>query len=89
MATRMTTLLYGEKPEIDVEPGNRVDSEDGPSVPAPPPMRPPYPMPSPWVRREAIAASAPRGLRAILGVAAASLVAACLAYVAKARRVTA
>lgn len=28
MATRMMTLLYGDKPEADVEPGNRVDTVD-------------------------------------------------------------
>jgi hypothetical protein len=91
MATRMTTLLYGDRPGIDVEPGNRVDSESpsGPSIPSPPPMRPTYPTPSPWVRREQIAEPPPRGLRTVLGVAAASLVAACIAYVASTRRVNA
>ena len=90
MATRMTTLFYGDKPGIDVEPGNRVDSEtpSGPNIPAPPPMRPTYPTPSPWVRREHIAEPA-RGLRTLLGVAAASLVAACVAYLASTRRATA
>src|SRR4051812_28847388 len=41
MATRMTTLLYGDKPEADVEPGNRVDTANiGPMIVSPPPMRP-------------------------------------------------
>jgi hypothetical protein len=40
MATRMTTLLYGDKPEADVEPGNRVDTVNGRPAAAPPPMRP-------------------------------------------------
>lgn len=40
MATRMTTLLYGNKPEADVEPGNRVDTVNGGPHAAPPPMRP-------------------------------------------------
>jgi hypothetical protein len=94
MATRMTTVLYGDEPETDIAPGNRVDleSSSGESVPAPPPMRPKYPtpMPSPWVRREAVRATpAPRGLRTALGVAAASILAAALAYIAAARRVLA
>ena len=92
MATRMTTLLYGDKPESDIEPGNRVDSDGatGPSIPAPPPMRPPGPMPSPWVRRERLPEpAAPRTLRTVCGVAAASLVAAWIAYLASTRRVTA
>lgn len=94
MATRMTTVLYGDTPETDVEPGNRVDFESasasGPSVPEPPPMRPTYPTPTPtpWVRREPMAAPAPPGLLAVLGIAAASLVAACIAYIASTRRAT-
>jgi len=33
----MMTLLYGDKPEVDVEPGNRVDTEsDRPPVSLPP-----------------------------------------------------
>jgi len=36
MATRMTTLLYGEKPGCDVAPGNRADTADA-AVPAPAP----------------------------------------------------
>jgi hypothetical protein len=40
MATRMTTLLYGDKPEADVEPGNRVDTTDSEPPASPPPMRP-------------------------------------------------
>ena len=91
MATRMTTVLYGDEPETDVAPGNRVDVEtaSGQGVPAPPPMRPftPTPTPTPWVRREAVeATTAPRGLRVALGVAAASAVAACIAYLASSRR---
>jgi hypothetical protein len=38
MATRMATLLYGEKPNTDVEAGNRADTADTvdmPAVPAP------------------------------------------------------
>ncbi|MDB5220103.1 MAG: hypothetical protein JWO86_8030 [Myxococcaceae bacterium] len=88
----MTTVLYGDEPETDIAPGNRVDveSSSGESVPAPPPMRPKYPTPSPWVRREAVRATpAPRGLRTALGVAAASILAAALAYIAAGRRVLA
>jgi hypothetical protein len=33
MATRMMTLLYGDKPEVDVEPGNRVDTADDSAPP--------------------------------------------------------
>jgi len=40
MATRMTTLLYGDRPEADVEPGNRVDAEGDVAHPSTPPMRP-------------------------------------------------
>jgi hypothetical protein len=90
----MTTVLYGDEPETDVAPGNRVDGQSTSShrVPALPPMRPNYPTPTPtpWVEREraerAGATPTPRGLRVALGVAAASLVAACLAYLASARR---
>lgn len=32
MATRMTTLLYGERPGADVAPGNRADAEDDPGA---------------------------------------------------------
>jgi hypothetical protein len=32
MATRMTTLLYGEAPEADVAPGNRADAADEPGA---------------------------------------------------------
>lgn len=39
MATRMATLLYGDKPGADVEPGNRVDTTNG-GTQAPPPLRP-------------------------------------------------
>ena len=39
MATRMMTLLYGDKPEADVEPGNRVDLTNGGPHASPPPMR--------------------------------------------------
>jgi hypothetical protein len=88
----MTTVLYGDIPESDVEPGNRVDVESAssPSVPAPPPMRPTYPTPTPtpWVRREPVAEPPPSRLGAVLGVAAASLVAACIAYIAATRRAT-
>jgi hypothetical protein len=88
----MTTVLYGDTPESDVEPGNRVDVEcaSSPNVPALPPMRPKYPTPTPtpWVRREPLSERPPPGLGAVLGVAAASLVAACIAYIAATRRVT-
>jgi hypothetical protein len=85
----MTTVLYGDEPETDIAPGNRVDvqSTSGERVPAPPPMRPIYPTPTPWDGRESVGGTAaPRGLRIALGVAAASLAAACLAYVATSRR---
>lgn len=87
----MTTVLYGDEPETDIAPGNRVDvqSTSGQGVPAPPPMRPMYPTPTPtpWVQREAAGTTqAPHGLRMALGVAAASLAAACVAYLASARR---
>jgi hypothetical protein len=37
MATRMTSLLYGDRPEADVEPGNRVDTAlDWPAAASPP-----------------------------------------------------
>jgi predicted phage tail protein len=36
----MMTLLYGEKPGADVEPGNRVDLTNG-GAQSPPPMTPP------------------------------------------------
>ena len=91
MATRMTTVLYGHEPETDIAPGNRVDVEStsGLDGPAPPPMRPNYPTPTPtpWLQREAAGDKrAPRRLRMALGVAAASLAAASVAYVASARR---
>jgi hypothetical protein len=90
MATRMTTVLYGDEPETDVAPGNRVDgpSTSSQGVPAPPPMRPiyPTPTPTPWLERERVGDTPPRGLRMALGVAAASLAAACVAYLASARR---
>jgi hypothetical protein len=38
MATRMMTLLYGDKPEADVEPGNRVDTADDLPPASLPPM---------------------------------------------------
>lgn len=38
MATRMTTLLYGDKPEADIEPGNRVDTANGGPQPSTLPM---------------------------------------------------
>ncbi len=38
MATRMMTLLYGDKPGADVEPGNRVDTVDDLPAAAPPPL---------------------------------------------------
>ncbi len=86
----MTTVLYGDEPETDVAPGNRVDGQSTTSQggPAPPPMRPIYPTPTPWVQRvqRVRAADTPRGVRMALGVAAASLVAACVAYLASARR---
>jgi len=86
MATRMTTLLYGEKPCSDVEAGNRADLADAGPSPQPdvgvvaavdvsnlPPMRPKAPTPQPWIRP-------PFALRALmLGVAAAAAVFAGLA----------
>lgn len=88
----MTTVLYGDEPETDVAPGNRVDvqSTSGQAAPTPPPMRPIYPTPTPWVERvqreAAFRATSPRGLRVALGVAAASLAAACVAFIASSRR---
>jgi hypothetical protein len=40
MATRMMTLLYGDKPEADVEPGNRVDTADDQPPASLPPIAP-------------------------------------------------
>ncbi|MDB4937618.1 MAG: hypothetical protein JWP87_4590 [Labilithrix sp.] len=53
----MTTLLYGDKPGSDVEPGNRVDSSTDPSDSPPPPssVRPTYPTPTPWHHRQPLA----------------------------------
>jgi hypothetical protein len=79
MATRMTTLLYGEKPGTDVEVGSRVDV--GPSsassgiVPKVPPMRPDYatPEPMPWVERRSGEPRQPFALRGMmLGMIAAA-----------------
>jgi hypothetical protein len=90
MATRMTTVLYGDEPGTDVAPGNRVDvqSASGPDAPAPPPMRPiyPTPTPTPWVLESHRELVGPRGLRVALGVAAASLAAACVALITSSRR---
>jgi hypothetical protein len=69
----MTTLLYGDKPGCDVEPGNRVDSStDVCAVDAAPPpssVRPTYPTPMPWHARR------PLALRAmVIGLAAVAAV---------------
>ena len=74
MATRMTTPLYGDTPGIDVEPGNRVDSATSGVVRKVAPVRPPYPTPTPWLRRQPLAL---RGLLA--GIIAAAVVFAGLA----------
>lgn len=79
MATRMTTLLYGEKPGTDVEVGSRVDvgpaSASSGIVPKVPPMRPNYatPEPSPWLERRSVAQRQPFALRGLmLGIVAAA-----------------
>lgn len=43
MATRMATLLYGEKPNADIQAGNRADTVDDipAAAPLPPPALPP------------------------------------------------
>lgn len=47
MATRMATLLYGEKPNTDVEAGNRADTADTVAQPAAPyPPSPSFVSPS-------------------------------------------
>jgi hypothetical protein len=69
----MTTLLYGDKPGTDVEPGNRVDSSTDVNAAPPPPssVRPTYPTPSPWVRRQPLAFRAIMiGLAAVAAVLA-------------------
>jgi hypothetical protein len=71
MATRMTTLLYGEKPEADIAPGNRADAEIDPGdsgthprllptveLKAAEPVTRPTPTspePSPWVAAKPVA----------------------------------
>lgn len=73
MATRMTTLLYGDKPEADVEPGNRVDTEDDVAQQSPPPMRPAEETSA--AARPAHATAQPFALRGlVLGLVAAAAV---------------
>lgn len=61
MATRMATLLYGDKPGCDVEAGNRADAADlALPAPAPPfPLSPSFLPPTPpRVRTQPLAAAA-------------------------------
>ena len=77
MATRMMTLLYGETPGSDVEPGNRVDSASSGIVSKVPPLRPIDPTPTPWARPRRARPLALRGM--MIGMAAVAAVFAGLA----------
>ena len=68
----MTTLLYGDKPEADVEAGNRVDLTNGGPQTSPPPMTPTHGEPATLQRTAVRGPFALRGL--VLGLAAAATV---------------